>query len=79
MSYNITGIPERQIHMYTGAKGMDMISHTFAVRNSVDYAEALKEMHKITEEEFNNLKTMLTSEDRENFEIGLMALTQLGQ
>jgi hypothetical protein len=79
MSYNITGIPERQIHMYTGVNGMDLISHAFAVRNSVDYAKTLKEMHKITEEEFKNLETMLKSEDRENFEIGLMALTQLGQ
>ena len=76
---NITGIPERQIHMYTGANGMDMISHAFAVRGSIDYAETLKDLHKITEEEFNNIKAMLTSPDKENFEVAVLALEQLGK
>jgi hypothetical protein len=76
---NITGIPERQIHIYTGIKGMDMISHAFAVNNSVDYAKFLKDKNKITEEELNNITNMLMSNDRDNFEVALLALEQLGK
>jgi hypothetical protein len=65
--------------MYTGANGMDMISHEFAVRNSLDYADFLQEVGKITKEEFNNIKAMLTSPDKENFEVAVLALEQLGK
>lgn len=76
---NITGVPERTIHMYTGAGGMDMISHSFAVRNSIDYAEFLRDTGKISTEEKNNIINMLESEDKENFEIAVLALEQLGK
>lgn len=76
---NITGVPEREIHMYTGINGMDMITHAFAVKNSVDYAKFLRDEGKITEEELNNITNMLNSKDRDNFEVALLALEQLGK
>ena len=76
---NITGVPERTIHIYTGAAGMDIISHSFAVRNSIDYAEFLRDTGKISTEKKNNIINMLESADKENFEIAILALEQLAK
>jgi hypothetical protein len=78
-SSNITGIPEKTFLTYGSGQGVDIISHAFAVRNSVDYADYLQEVGKITKEEFNNIKAMLTSPDKENFEVAVLALEQLGK
>ena len=72
-------VPERIIHIYTGAEGMDVFSHSIAVRNSTDYAEFLRDTGKISTEEKNNIINMLKSEDKENFEIAVLALEQLGK
>ena len=79
-SSNITGIPEKTFLTYGSGQGVvDIISYAFAVRNSLDYADFLQEVGKITKEEFNNIKAMLTSPDKENFEVAVLALEQLGK
>ena len=74
---NITGVPEGQIQ--TSIKDMGIIDYTFAVNNSLDYAKFLRDEGKITKEELNNITNMLNSKDRDNFEVALLVLEQLGK
>lgn len=67
----------RQIHLYTGAKGSEMISHSFAVNNSVGFVEWMLEKGKVDKETAENLINMLRSEDIENFNIAILAIEQL--
>lgn len=67
----------RQIHLYTGAKGAEMISHSFAVNNSVGFVEWMLEKGKVDKETAENLINMLRSEDIENFNIAILAIEQL--
>lgn len=67
----------RQIHLYTGAKGAEMISHSFAVNNSVGFVEWMLEKGKVDQETGQNLINMLQSKDIENFNIAILAIEQL--
>lgn len=67
----------RQIHLYTGVRGAEMISHTYAVNNSVGFVEWMKEKKKIDSDTAKNLIDMLRSEDIENFNIAILAIEQL--
>jgi hypothetical protein len=67
----------RQIVLQTGTRGADMIYHMMAVSNAVDYVEWMEEKKKIDRDTAKNLKTMLESEDRDNFNIAMLAIEQL--
>ena len=67
----------RQIHLYTGEKVAEMISHSFAVNNSVGFVEWMEEEKKINSDTAKNLINMLRSEDIENFNIAILAIEQL--
>ena len=67
----------RQIHLVTGAKGADHISHLLHVYHSVGVVDGLLKEKKITEEEGQNLKSMLNSPDRDNTNIADMIIKQL--
>jgi hypothetical protein len=67
----------RSINIYTSAYGADMIHHTIAVGNAVDYVEWMEKKKKVEPDVAKNLKAMLNSEDRDNFNIGILAIEQL--
>lgn len=67
----------RQIHLYTGVHGAEMLSHTFAVRNAVDYVEWMEQKKKVDSDVAKNLTSMLQSEDIENFNIALLAIEHI--
>ena len=67
----------RQIHLYTGTHGADMVSHAFAVSNSIGFVEWMQEKGKIDKETEKNLINMLQSDDIENFNIAILAIEQL--
>lgn len=67
----------RDIHVYVGSQGADLISHSFAVNNSVGFVEWMMEKKKITPDVGQNLINMLQSEDRENFNLAILAIEQL--
>ncbi len=67
----------RQIHIYTGQHGADMLSHLFAVSNSVGFVEWMMENKRIDSDTGNNLINMLRSEDIDNFNIAVLAIEQL--
>jgi len=67
----------RQIHLYTGINGAEMISHAYAVNNSVGFVEWMEEKDKIDSDTAKNLISMLRSEDIENFNIAILAIEQL--
>jgi hypothetical protein len=67
----------KQIHLYTSVSGVEMISHAFAVENSVGFVKWMEEKKKITSDEATSLTTMLRSKDIENFNIAILAIEQL--
>ena len=67
----------RQISLYTGQAGADYLAHAMAVENSVGFVEWMEERKKIDSETSKNLITMLRSEDRDNFNIAILAIEQL--
>ena len=67
----------KSIHIYTGEFGADIIRHTMAVANAVDYVEWMEKKKKVESDVAKNLKAMLNSEDRENFNIAVLAIEQL--
>jgi hypothetical protein len=67
----------RDIHVYVGAHGPNMISHCMAVNNSVGYVHWMLEKKKIKKDVADNLIKMLQSEDRDNFNIAILAIENL--
>ena len=67
----------RQISIMTGMQGGALINHALAVKNSIDYIEWMEEKNKIEPDVAKNLKTMLMSEDTDNFNIAILAIEQL--
>lgn len=57
--------------------GYDLYEYALAVSNSIDYVEWMEEKGKVDSEIAQNLKTMLASEDRDNFNIAILAIEQL--
>lgn len=67
----------RNINIMTGTKGMDIIYHSIAVNNAVGYVEWMLEEKKIEKDAADSLINMLQSEDRDNFNIAMLAIEQL--
>ncbi len=67
----------RNIHIYTGEYGVDILHHTIAVANAIDYVEWMEKKKKVEPDVAKNLKTMLNSKDRDNFNIAILAIEQL--
>lgn len=67
----------RNIHIYTGQSGYQMISHAYAVNNAIGFVEWMEERKKIDSDTAKNLKSMLTSPDTENFNLAILAIEQL--
>jgi hypothetical protein len=65
------------IHVYVGQHGADIISHSFAVNNSVGFVEWMLEKKKIEPDVATNLINMLQSEDVDNFNIAILAIEHL--
>ncbi len=68
---------ERNVHMYTGAYGMEMISHAMAVNNATGYLEWAMERNRIDKETCKSLIEMLNSPDHDNFNLALLAIEQM--
>lgn len=66
----------RQVHLYTGMAGLDAINYSFKIANALDCANWLLEVNMITEEQFENLKKMCASEDKENAELAITIIEQ---
>lgn len=71
-------IQERTVHIYTGAYGMEMISQAMAISNSIGYIEWALEKNKIAKDTGESLLAMLKSPDKENANLAVLALEQLG-
>jgi hypothetical protein len=69
----------KKIHVYTGLDGFDIISHNFAVENSVGFVEWMRERKRIDFDTAENLINMLRSSDIENFNIAILAIEHLRQ
>lgn len=67
----------RNISIMTGIEGADYLAHAMAVENSVGFVEWMEEKKKVESDVAKNLKAMLNSEDRENFNIAILAIEQL--
>jgi hypothetical protein len=67
----------RQVNIMTGQKGMDIIYHSIAVSNAVGYVEWMLEEKKIEKDVAKSLFSMLQSEDKDNFNIAILAIEQL--
>ena len=71
-------IQERTVHIYTGAYGMEMISQAMAISNAIGYIEWALEKNKIAKDTGESLLAMLKSPDKENANLAVLALEQLG-
>ena len=65
------------ISIVLSSHGYDLCEHALAVSNSIDFVEWMEEKDKVDSETAQNLKTMLVSEDRDNFNIAILAIEQL--
>jgi hypothetical protein len=70
-------IQERTVHMYTGTYGMDMVYQTMAINNAIDYLEWAIENNKIDKQIGERLIEMLSSPDKENANLAILALEQM--
>lgn len=67
----------RNMVIYTGAAGADKISHLLSVHYFKKIVNDMLDEEKVTPEEGANLKLMLNSEDRDNYEIAIMAINHI--
>lgn len=67
----------REIYLYTGAKGTDMLLHSIQIENAVGFVEWMEENKKIDLDTAKTLITMLRSEDKDNFNIAILAIEQI--
>lgn len=67
----------REFVIQTGTFGADLIRHAMEVANAVGYVEWMEEKKKIDLETAANLKKMLTSEDRDNFNIAMFVIQEI--
>lgn len=70
------GKTDRQIGLYTGAKGGDLLNEVLAVYFFGLVNDMLHDK-LIDKEKANNLKAMLKSEDKDNYEIAVMAINHI--
>lgn len=74
---NMHDMPERTVHMYTGAYGMEMVSHAMAVNNATGYLEWAMEKNTVDKQTGKRLIEMLNSSDHDNFNLALLAIEQM--
>jgi hypothetical protein len=67
----------RNIVVHTGAAGADKINHLLAVYYCTNIVDDMLDKKTVNIEEATNLKSMLNSEDRDNYEIAVMAINQI--
>lgn len=67
----------RDVYLYTGVKGHDMLLHAIQIENAVGFVEWMQENKKIDLDTAETLTSMLRSEDKDNFNIALLAIEQL--
>ena len=67
----------RNMVLYTGAAGADKINHLLAVHYFKEIVNDMLDEKKVSLEEGANLKSMLNSEDRDNYEIAVMAIKHI--
>lgn len=66
----------RDIKIFTGTRGLEAINN--AIRESAVY-NILQSKHnnkKVTDEEYNSLKKMIFSSDKDNLELAVMIINQ---
>lgn len=74
---NMHDLQERTVHMYTGAYGMEVVSHAMAVNNATGYLEWAIENNNIEKQVGLRLIEMLNSPDHDNFNLALLAIEHL--
>lgn len=74
---NMHDLQERSVHMYTGAYGMEVVSHAMAVNNATGYLEWAIENNNIEKQVGLRLIEMLNSPDHDNFNLALLAIEHL--
>lgn len=74
---NMHDLQERTVHMYTGAYGMEVVSHAMAVNNATGYLEWAIENKNIEKQVGLRLIEMLNSPDHDNFNLALLAIEHL--
>ena len=67
----------RNMVLYTAKAGADRISHLISVHYCVEVVNYMLEEERISTEEATNLKSMLNSEDKDNYEIAIMAINHI--
>jgi hypothetical protein len=67
----------RNITVHTGVAGADIINHYLSVYYCITIVDDMLRKKTINTEEAANLKSMLNSEDRDNYEIAVMAINQI--
>jgi len=67
----------RNIVIHTGAAGADKIGHLLSVHYFKKIVNDMLDEKKVSLEEGTNLKSMLNSEDRDNYEIAVMAIKHI--
>lgn len=68
--------PERNLVIYTGLDGIEELNYSFEMSNAKEQVIFLKEKNVITEDEARSLIDMVSSKDRENFELAKMIIAQ---
>jgi|JI10StandDraft_1071094.scaffolds.fasta_scaffold56162_4 hypothetical protein len=68
--------PQRERVLYTGKEGMENIHYVFEISNAREQVVFLKEKKAIMEEEAQRLEDMISSKDRENFELAKYIIAQ---
>jgi hypothetical protein len=63
--------------MYTGAYGMEVVSHAMAVNNATGYLEWAIEKNNIEKQVGLRLIEMLNSPDHDNFNLALLAIEHM--
>lgn len=71
------GKTDRQIRLYTGAKGGDLITYQLALHYFIGVVNDMLDDKMIDQEKGTNLKVMLNSEDKDNYEIAVMAINHI--
>lgn len=77
MTDGISPKSPNNISIAVSSTGYDLYEHALAVSNALGYVEWMEEKRKIDAETAKNLKDMLNSEDRDNFNIAMLAIEQL--
>jgi hypothetical protein len=65
------------VYTYASGESYDMYKHSLAVSNALGFIEWMEDVKRIEPETAKNLKEMINSEDKDNFNIAILAIEQL--